>query len=120
MFYTAKMTLKQIISLLHLIKKLAAAKTKNRIRSILEENSCLCNCICEITLNTLKSRIPLSKARRNKLYKYKNVLRSLAKKSVPRKQKVKLINQKGAGFLPALLIRAISFLAEVAAKKFIK
>lgn len=58
--------------------------------------------LCEIILNVMNRNIPLTPSQLKHLSKYKNVLRTLAKRSTTLKKKKTILKQKG-GFLPAIL-----------------
>ena len=106
------MARKNILECLSTLKKLAHEKNP-RIKRQLQKN--LKNCdyfaISEICLNILKGNIPLKKFRREKLRKYKEKIRQLAKKDLPLYKRKEITNQKG-GFLSALLVPAIISLIE--------
>lgn len=60
------------------------------------------DCICECIYNVLKGKIPLQDEHKNKLDKYKNVLRKLVSKTKNKARK-NIIIQKGGTFLPIIL-----------------
>ena len=113
------MTLKQVCECLPTLSALSRAKTKQQRSRILAKcKTCVYKAIAEIAKNTLASNIPLSPAQYSKLKAHKSSIRKLAQKGSLR-SKQELINQSG-GFLPSLLIPAVTFLAEIVAKKLIK
>lgn len=61
----------------------------------------LIHCMCECAQNVLKGNVPLTSAQKTRLARFKQDLRTVAKKTTSQKKK-KQILQKG-GFLPALL-----------------
>lgn len=61
----------------------------------------LIGCLCECAHNVLKGNVPLTKAQKTKLSRYKQDLRAVAKKQTSQKRKCTIL-QRG-GFLPALL-----------------
>lgn len=67
------------------------------------------NCICECIFNVLKGKIPLPKKQKNKLDKYKNILRKLISKGTDKVRK-NIIIQKGGAFLPIILSSVLSAL----------
>lgn len=91
----------QILARSHPSQKKALLRTANNVQI---------KSICEICLNVLSGNINVN---RKKLKKYKNVLRTLAKKttSIQRKKKM-LINQSG-GFLPVIAPAIISALGGI-------
>lgn len=99
----------QILAHSHPTQKRALLKTANNGQ--LES-------LCEICLNVLKGNIPVNKY---KLKKYKNTLRTLAKKSFSMQKKRKLLLNQSGGFLPviapAILSALGSILSSVISKK---
>ena len=61
----------------------------------------LVDTLCECGLNVLKGRVPLTPSQKDRLRRYKSVLRRLVQKKTPIKEKKALL-QTG-GFLGALL-----------------
>uniref|UniRef100_A0A158P511 Uncharacterized protein n=1 Tax=Tetranychus urticae TaxID=32264 RepID=A0A158P511_TETUR len=109
------MTVKTAIKCLPSLKALAKAKTNKQRKLILDHaNKCIYSVIAEIARETLKGTFDLSEQRKNKLKPYKKHIRALARKSNPTTKK-KIINQQG-GFLPGLLVPAITLLANLAAR----
>ncbi len=90
-----------------LLKVLCKAKPK-AVKAILSSEKELVDALCECSLNVLKGVVPLSVHQRKRLSRYKNNLRTVAKKTVSRQQK-KALFQKG-GFLSALLTPIINVL----------
>jgi len=88
--------------------KAKSAKERNKI--LKKVKNCVVTAISEISLNCLKGNVPLTKCKYNQLQKYKKVLRSLSRKSIPIASKRKLISQKG-GFLNILIPAVLSLLA---------
>ena len=113
------MTLKQVCNCLPTLQALSKTGTKRqRNRILVKCKSCIYKAISEIAKNTLASNIPLSQSQYHKLRKHKSLIRKLAQRGSLQSKK-QLINQSG-GFLPSLLIPAVTFLAEIVAKKLIK
>ena len=113
------MTLKQVCNCLSALETLSKAGTKRKRNRILAKcKPCIYKAISEIAKNTLASNIPLSRSHYYKLKRHRSLIRKLAQRGSLR-SKQELINQSG-GFLPSLLIPAVSFLAEIVAKKLIK
>jgi hypothetical protein len=115
------MAIKSVIKCLPTLQKLSKAKSRKKRKELLSKcNRCIYYAISEVARNTVKGNIPLSPKRKKQLSPYKNQLRRLARKSgVSLKERKTIINQRG-GFLPGLLIPALSILANVAADKLIK
>lgn len=67
------------------------------------------NCICECIYNVLKGKIPIEKKERQKLNKYKHILRKLLAKGKTSFRK-HIIVQKGGAFLPIILGSVLSAL----------
>lgn len=67
------------------------------------------NCICECIYNVLLGKIPIPDNEKQKLNKYKNILRKLISKGKNNLRK-KIIIQKGGAFLPIIVGSVISAL----------
>ncbi len=83
------------------LQVLAKAKPATRKAIMKHPDKDLVRCLCECTHNILKGNVPLTKAQKTKLARYKQDLRAVASKGTSQKKKQKIL-QKG-GFLPALL-----------------
>lgn len=81
------------------LQMLATAKPKMAKAIIENADKALVHCLCECAFNVLKGNVPLTKAQKGKLQRYKQQLRDLVYKKRANKKK---ILQRG-GFLPALL-----------------
>lgn len=68
------------------------------------------NCICECIYNVLKGKIPLQDKALKKLHKHKNTLRTLISKGKNKKNRKKIIVQKGGAFLPIIIGSVLSAL----------
>lgn len=66
------------------------------------------NCICECIHNVLQGKIDLQDKEKNKLSKYKNILRKLVRKGATNLFRKNLIIQKGGAFLPIILGSVLS------------
>lgn len=66
--------------------------------------------LCEICLNILKGNIPVNSY---KLKKYKNTLRTLAKKSSSIQKKRKMLLNQSGGFLPLIAPAIVSALGGI-------
>ena len=83
------------------LKVLAKAKP-NLCKAIIKGGDMdLVHCLCECAHNVLKGTVTLTKAQKVKLGRYKQDLRSVARKQTSPKRKRQVL-QKG-GFIPALL-----------------
>jgi hypothetical protein len=101
------------------LRKLAKAKTKKeRIKLLKKAKSCIYYSIAEISKNTLNGNIPVTEREKIRIQPYKEHLRRLARKSgVPLKEKKQIVLQSG-GFLPGLLIPALTYLGGKLADRF--
>lgn len=98
----------------HLSKLNTIAHAKPKIRKqILEKaNLALIKSIVECIENVLKGNISLNKQCKEKLKKYKSILRKIFNAEKKLSTKKKIIVQNGGGFLPALLAPVITVLAD--------
>lgn len=98
----------------HLSKLNAIAHAKPKIRKqILEKaNLALIKSIVECIENVLKGNITLNKQCKEKLTKYKSILRKIFNAEKKLATKKKIIVQNGGAFLPALLAPVITVLAD--------
>lgn len=64
--------------------------------------------IIECAYNILKGRVSLTKKQKNKLSKYKEVLRNIVKKRRNKSTHKLVIDQCGGSFLPALLLPVLT------------
>jgi len=78
----------------------------------------LVHCLCECAHNLLQGTVPLTKAQKTKLARYKQGLRDVSKKTTSVKRKQQIL-QKG-GFLPALLAPLLAPVIAPLAGKLIK
>lgn len=98
------------------LRVLAKASPKLR-RAILSCcHSELIKAICEVTLNVLRGVVPVNQQQKEKLKRYKKVLRALADRKVSLKKKREHLNQTGGNFLPVLLPPVLSALASLLTK----
>lgn len=115
------MTVKKVIRNLPLIKKFSSIARNKRFRHKFTNNcnKCVITSISEITRNFLKGNIPCSKRKVQNLKPYQRHIRELSKTNVSLAKKKRIINQHG-GFLPQILIPAITLLAGIASDKLLK
>lgn len=85
----------------HLIRHLCSCKPSQRKALLKNPSNDLIDCFSEVSLNTLKGRVPIQNSQKTRLARYKRQLRSLASRKTARKTKARLV-QKG-GFLGAIL-----------------
>lgn len=114
------MPLRGVIKCLPTLEKIAKSRSlEKRLELLKHAEDCIFYAIGEIFLNILNGNIRVSNKRREKLKPYRLKIRRIASKNLPKQVRKQLIIQSG-GFLPSLIIPAVSFLAEIAAKKFLK
>lgn len=94
------------------LKELAHAKPKERKKILAKANLVLIKSIVECIENVLKGNVRLTKEYKEKLQKYKNILRKINSTTNKLSQKKQVIVQSGGAFLPALLVPVISVLAD--------
>lgn len=104
----SKCVLKQLPKL----NELAHAKPKVRKQILEKANLVLIKSIVECIDNVLKGNIFLKKQCKDKLKKYKSILRKIFSAEKKLSAKKKIIVQSGGGFLPALLAPVITVLAD--------
>ena len=91
---------------------------KPKIRNAVLENceNDLIHIICDCVYNLVKANVPgLTQAKVNKLARHKTSLIKLSK-TVPIKEKRKILIQKGGGFLPFLLPLVAPLIAQAVSK----
>lgn len=98
-----------------LILRTLCCLTAGQRRALLEKaDDAVVRGICECALNTLQGTVPVTKKHKEKLKKYKAILRKLAdtRKKFKKNWKLKkrIIVQKGEGLLPILLPPIISLI----------
>ena len=97
------------------LRLLKESSPKVRKRILKDCNSSLLYCLCECALNVLKGTVPLEKAQKKRLGRFKHKLRKLASKKTRVKIKKRLV-QTG-GFIGALLTPVLSFLGTLLSNK---
>lgn len=90
--------------MLHVLKNCKPCMRKNILSNSSGE---LIKTLCEVCLNVLNGNAKISKNCKNRLHKYKTVIRQLAKPGGRISNKRKILIQKG-GFLPTLLTAVLS------------
>lgn len=97
------------------LRLLKETSPKVRKRILKDCNASLLYCLCECALNVLKGTVPLEKAQKTRLGRFKHKLRKLASKKTRVKIKKRIV-QTG-GFIGALLTPVLSFLASLISSK---
>lgn len=91
------------------LKALHVLKPKFRKALLKSCNQEELHCICECIHNVLQGKITIPTKEKNKLEKYKHILRKLISKGTNRTRK-NIIIQKGGAFLPIILGAVLSAL----------
>lgn len=108
-----KMTLESVLRCLPELKQLSKTKSRaKRLKILKKSKKCLYYAISEIARNLVKGNIPISQQRLKKLIQHRNKIRNLAKKTLTLKKRKAITHQIG-GFLPQLLIPALSVLGNI-------
>jgi hypothetical protein len=101
-----------VISHLPKLQSLIKLTPRKRREQLEKANLQFIKSIVECIENVMKGNIQLKKECREKLIKYKTVLRRIFHGSNKLKTKKEIIVQNGGAFLPALLAPVITILAE--------
>lgn len=106
--------LKRHINELHTLNSCKTSQRKNYLKDASED---LIHCLCEVCYNILLGNIPVSPQQREKLKKFKNLLRKLVeiqgkKKRKDLKLKRNIIAQTG-GFLPLILTPLLAIASQL-------
>jgi uncharacterized membrane protein len=113
--------LKRNFKLLDALKRGKTKKQRTPLLNVGKDDLILA--ICEIVDNVLRGTVKLTTAEVGKLKKYKNGMRKMVDKKVPKIEKAKILNQSG-GFLPIILAPVLavlgSLLGEVIGKAIAK
>ena len=97
---------------LELFKSSCKCKKKKKGGKLMKQlEDCLITALQEISINTLKGNVELSKQQKRNLSKYKKALMRLSKHSTPRSVKRRIINQRGGGILSILLPTLVAAVA---------
>lgn len=91
----------------HMLHVLKNCKPCTRKNIIVTGSGELIKTLCEICMNVLNGNAKISKTYKNRLRKYKNTIRQLAKPKSSLSSKRKILVQKG-GFLPVILSAVLS------------
>ena len=107
----------RVISHLSKLEKLSKAKPRKR-RDLLQKASLLfIKTIVECIENVMTGNIQLKSECKEKLRKYKAILRKIYNSENKLRAKKEIIVQNGGAFLPALLVPVVSILAEKLLRK---
>jgi len=98
---------------IHHLHLLAAEDTDPKLVKVLLGDKQVVKSVCEIALNVLRGRVDLSPEEKKDLHKYRKLLYKLCNSDCTFARKRQALVQTGAGFLPALLIPALSFIASL-------
>lgn len=96
-----------------LLERLYKARTATRRIILNNAGPDFLNALCEIALNVLNGKIPLTRKQYTQLQKQKSGIRLFAAKGASVAKKKRLINQRGGAFLFPLLSAAIPFIASL-------
>ena len=94
---------------LPLLQFLADAKPSQRAPILSNASKELILAICEIAMNIVSGRLPITQPQFKKLVKSKTNIKKIASRKTPLYVKKKIISQRG-GFLPALIASSVPFL----------
>ena len=97
------------------LKLLKEASPKMRKKIMKNCKQTLLCCLCECALNVLKGNVPLKKAQKTRLSRFKQKLRKLTSKKT--RQKIKRQIVQSGGFIGALLTPVLSFLGTLLSNK---
>ena len=98
-----------VISQKHLLEELAKPKSHYKNVILKKAQPKLILAICDSIFNILEGKVPLNQEQKEKLQKYKKILRKLVQKSNI-KYKKKILIQSG-GFLSVVLTSILSLLS---------
>ena len=107
----------KIVSHIDYLKTLSKSEPLKRKNILKKVDKTFVHFLSECVYNILyNKKIKLSKNKRLKLKKYKNVLRILVKPKQSKKKQKKLLLQKGGAFLPIILPTLITYLSTLLLK----
>ena len=110
------MSIKRLKTQLPALQALCKCNAKVRKQFLQKASNDLTKCICECSLNILNGNISVSKVHKNKLKRYKRILRLIADKKRSVNAKKKVIVQSGGSFLLSLIPAAISTIISLLSK----
>ena len=96
------------------LKIIARIRDLRMRKKILSEiaDKCLYKALNEIAVNTVSKKVPLNRATKIKLRKYKTQIKALTRRTKSRRSQKKLVIQSG-GFLPILIPAVASILGSI-------
>lgn len=97
---------------LDVLRVLSTAKPKLRKAIVANSDAELVLALCEVIVNVLSGNVKIDYRQRQRLKRYHTTLRKLIDRTKSIKQKKDLIVQQG-GFLPSLLVPALSVIASL-------
>ena len=103
--------LRMCMEKLKIIAKIRDSRLRKKILSEIADQ-CLYKALNEIAVNTVSRKVPLNRATKISLRKYKTHINSLARKTSNRRLQKKLVVQSG-GFLPVLIPAITSILGSI-------
>lgn len=103
---------KHVVANLPKLKSLIHLTPQKRRDQLEKANLQFIKSIVECVENVMKGNIQLKKECKDRLKKYKNILRKIFNSEKRLKVKKEIIVQSGGAFLPALLAPVITILAE--------
>ena len=98
---------------LALLERLHRARPGARRTILKNADADFLNALCEIALNILRGKIPLTAKQYALLKKRKEHVRLIADKRINFTRKKKIINQRGHGFILPLLGAALPFITSL-------
>lgn len=110
------MSINRLKTQLPALQVLCKCKAKVRKDILRKGSNDLIKCICECSLNMLNGNISISKTHKNKLKRYKRILRLISDKKRGVNSKKKIIVQSGGSFLLSLIPAAISTIISLLSK----
>ena len=96
-----------------LLEKLYKARAAGRRVILNNAGPDFLNALCEIALNILKGRIPLTHRQYTQLQRQSSGIRIFASKRTSIARKKRLVNQKGGAFFLPLLSAALPFITSL-------
>ena len=95
------------------LRELKKSTNQKRKKLLVNAKPDLINSLCDCCLNAKKGTLKITEVQKKKLLPYASTIRELSKKGKSVKKRREILLQRG-GFLPALLIPVLSFVAALA------
>ena len=86
-----------------LLEALLKLKPQHRLVILKSADKNLVGCLCKCAFNLLEGNVPVNSSQKQKLSRYKQLLRKLTARRGGWKSKKKLLVQKGGNLIPLLL-----------------